>query len=869
MMKDKVMNILLIGLLLFCLMGVAYASDLNEAQLMGEDNFGNLNGDDSLSLSDSDIMDDSIDDVNLNQENNVLDESIYDDVNLNQESSVLGESLSDDGWIGEEDSHVIYVGRNITENGEGTYENPFSTLSQASANTSGEDKVIVNLFNGTYDLGSVLKFNTSNLIIQGFEGEAIIKATDASASKAIQLVSPSADFTMRNIVFDASSHPDVNAYIGPFFYPFSGNAISGTYINCSFLGFKNNRITGAQEYNATYINCLFEGFNGYLFAGELKERKKFVYFKNCIFLDKDVNSLAETTYTNKNITFDGAWFGQNDIPEYVFSGYQLSPSGGSSSGVHVAKITRYAIFSVYENYLGNNRYEIIGKLTWNDTDDIVGDSFNPMTVDLSSSTGEIQNNAVLTNGSFKAIYTGSSSAHSVTAQLGYEKITLNFNNINMNLNSPSVYYGDDENITADFSQPVNGILRVVVGNKTYNADVNGVNSFTYKIADDLIEGRYEVNVYFDDLTNHVHAYGTTELIVSKVTDFIFNSIVSSLVNVGCNTTIIVELPEDATGTVTVVLGDSNFTKDASKSTEIIVNGFAEGDNEIRVLYSGDNKYVPQSKVEVITAEKVEITMDNATLSAGVPQGTNIPVFGIVLPSDATGNLTVNINGKDYTQKLVKGTATITINGLAPGRYDAVITYSGDGKYNKATSNASVSVPKTAVTAKDFSMLYTSGSKYTVRVTLDGKPVSGKTVTFIVNGKKSTATTDNNGYASVKINLPPKAKAYTVSATCFGVKKTNKVTVKSIVAAKNMNVKKSAKTVKIKVTLKKVNNKYLKGKKVSLKLNGKTYNAKTNKKGVATFTVKKNDIKKLKVGKKYTYKVTYGKDVVSKKITVKK
>ena len=243
MMKDKVMNILLIGLLLFCLMGVAYASDLSEAQLMGEDNYGNLNGDDSLSLSDSDIMDDSIDDVNLNQENNVLDESIYDDVNLNQESSVLDESLSDDGGIDEEDSHVIYVGRNITENGEGTYENPFSTLSQASANTSGEDKVIVNLFNGIYDLGSVLKFNTSNLIIQGFEGEAIIKATDASASKAIQLVSPSADFTMRNIVFDASSHPDVNAYIGPFFYPFSGNAISGTYINCSFLGFKNNRIT--------------------------------------------------------------------------------------------------------------------------------------------------------------------------------------------------------------------------------------------------------------------------------------------------------------------------------------------------------------------------------------------------------------------------------------------------------------------------------------------------------------------------------------------------------------------------------------------------------------------------------------------------
>ena len=62
---------------------------------------------------------------------------------------------------------------------------------------------------------------------------------------------------------------------------------------------------------------------------------------------------------------------------------------------------------------------------------------------------------------------------------------------------------------------------------------------------------------------------------------------------------------------------------------------------------------------------------------------------------------------------------------------------------------------------------------------------------------------------------------------------------------------------------------VKGKKVALKFNGKTYKVKTNKKGVATFTIKKNVLKKLKAGKKYTYKVTYLKDSVSKKITVKK
>ena len=70
-------------------------------------------------------------------------------------------------------------------------------------------------------------------------------------------------------------------------------------------------------------------------------------------------------------------------------------------------------------------------------------------------------------------------------------------------------------------------------------------------------------------------------------------------------------------------------------------------------------------------------------------------------------------------------------------------------------------------------------------------------------------------------------------------------------------------------MKKVNKKYLKAKKITLKFNGKTYNAKTSKNGVVTFSIKKNVLKKLKVGKKYTYKVSYLKDSVSKKITVEK
>ena len=170
--------------------------------------------------------------------------------------------------------------------------------------------------------------------------------------------------------------------------------------------------------------------------------------------------------------------------------------------------------------------------------------------------------------------------------------------------------------------------------------------------------------------------------------------------------------------------------------------------------------------------------------------------------------------------------------------------------------------------KDITMLYSAGTDYKVHVTLHGEAVVGQYVTFKFNGVAKKVKTDDNGYATYKIPTVKPAK-YTIAATYNGITVKNSVKVNSIIVAKNANAKKSSKTTKIKVTLKKVNGKYLTGKTVSLKFNGKTYKAKTTSKGVATFTIKKSAISKLKVGKSYSYKVTYGKDTATKKITIKK
>jgi len=160
------------------------------------------------------------------------------------------------------------------------------------------------------------------------------------------------------------------------------------------------------------------------------------------------------------------------------------------------------------------------------------------------------------------------------------------------------------------------------------------------------------------------------------------------------------------------------------------------------------------------------------------------------------------------------------------------------------------------------MYFGSGSSYKVRVYDDnGNVAKGVKVTFKINGKTYTRTTDSNGYAALKISL--QANTYTVEASYKDFNVSNKIVVKPTLILKDKSVKRS-KTFSYTVKLLSNKGKILKNKYVKVKFKGKTYKAKTNSKGIATFKIKVNS----KTGK-FTLTATYGSAKISKKITVKK
>lgn len=982
-------------------------------------------------VSASDVNDTTTDIMTQPNENDVID--------INEENNL--ETPQDNQISSQENSHVIYVGQNTTsDGGNGSYENPYQTLKLACNNVNGEDTVEINLFNGTYYLNSELKFNTNNLLIQGINGKAIIENPDDGIKVSLGFpdrITPH-NYTFSNIIFKDCK----NIWDG---YTVMDGTGYGIFNNCTLQGMNsvmNNVFTASYPGYLKFIQCSFIDISSQFING----------FKNDEVLELEYcsiqNSFSSNLFVNwekgHNILFDSVFFGQNSLPDYIQVKEIVGVAGYKYSGFDIP-ITRYAIFSAHENYLGNNTYEIKGNLMWNDSTTDGIEKLNPINIKLSSSTGNIQNNVLLENGSFTVLYKSNSKNNTVSIDLGSQKYILNFiNNIEIVVNP--IFYGENQNISIILPNKTNSTVNITVNNITYFIKVNDSNSFYFTVPDELLAGIYQVNAEFADNENHMYGFNSTDWTISKINkelyvltpadasvdddeinvtvflendasgkitvfannknvtydvngaetsidvssivvggdnnitvtysgnkkytnqsrheilvvnritpnmnviiptnlttaddinlevrlpdnalgnitvsinnqnstvpitssnmiinvsnmiiggynkisvvysgdawwdrqvkkDTIFVSKISPNMNVTSknrikiveNLTITITLPTDATGNITVKNGEKIFkSKVAGNITNIEVSGLVDGNNTLSVIYSGDDKYENNTTELIIGVEKLNIT--NVNVNVDVIKGTTIPIFNISLLDDATGNLTVDINGKHYTKELTNGSATLTISELIPGKYDATVTYFGDGKYNPIITTKTFSIPKPALTAKNFEMLYTSGSKYAVLITLDGKAVEYKTVTFTINGKKVTASTDKNGYASVKINLPPKSKAYTVTASYLGVKVTNKVTVKSIITAKNVNVKKSAKKLKIKVTLKKVDKKYLKGKKVTLKFKGKIYKVKTNKKGVATFTIKKNVLKKLKAGKKYAYKVTYLKDTTTKKITVKK
>ena len=270
------------------------------------------------------------------------------------------------------------------------------------------------------------------------------------------------------------------------------------------------------------------------------------------------------------------------------------------------------------------------------------------------------------------------------------------------------------------------------------------------------------------------------------------------------------------------------------------------------------------KVEIYVNDELRLTQKGVSPYVGyhtIKLDKYIPIQkGDVFKAVMTSNA---MPGVDFTQTRLHYIRNISF-----------FSYDGETWTDCYTENAvaclkvyTVADDSKIINNKNITVDYGSGSYFTVQVvTADGHSVgAGAKVKFTINKKTKTVTTDKNGIAKIKITDIP--KKYTITTKYKGKTYKNTVTVKQVLKASKVTVKKTAKKFTLKATLK-INGKLVKGKVIKFKLNGKTYKVKTNKKGIAQKTLTKKVINKLKKGKTYTVKVTYLKDTIKTTVKVK-
>ncbi|WP_407431939.1 Ig-like domain-containing protein, partial [Methanobrevibacter sp.] len=378
----------------------------------------------------------------------------------------------------------------------------------------------------------------------------------------------------------------------------------------------------------------------------------------------------------------------------------------------------------------------------------------------------------------------------------------------------------------------NGTISYITVPAGLNVSFVPDNSGVVDVSDDgtvtaLKEGTAHVTVSFRGNDKYLPANATITVTVSKVE---FNPETTL-----DDTTLTVEVPEDATGNVTLTIGNETLTAPIEDGVATFdLSDVPAGDYNATVSYPGDDKYAGFDVVYPVSIENDFIIIaDNLIKYFHGPER-----FAVNL-TDGKGNpivnaiVTININGKDYNRTTDdKGQAFMAIN-LNAGEYATVVTYNG------TSVDATVTVLPT-VNGTDITKMFRNGTQYYATF-LDSQGnylPDGTTVTFNINGVMyERKVSGDKGLARLNINLNPGEYVITAMNPVTGDMTSNNITVLSKITENADLVKyyRNASQYTVKV-LGDDGKAVGAGVNVTFNINGVLYTRQTNESGIAKLNI---------------------------------
>lgn len=368
----------------------------------------------------------------------------------------------------------------------------------------------------------------------------------------------------------------------------------------------------------------------------------------------------------------------------------------------------------------------------------------------------------------------------------------------------------------------------------------------------VVDGVAKINVYFDEVGDYVisanyknnglynGSFVQKTVSVTK-TDVNLTAYIGDIVY-GENPIVSINLTSVAGVNVT---GDVVLTISGKKYIVNVVNGLAvfeipemldAGEYHIDVSYLGSEKYNAADGAADFTVAKKEITM-NVTIDKDYRDIT----VNVNLSEKLDGNLTVIVNNTPYTLSYTNGTGSLILKNLTYGNYTISAVFTKDNYQTvNVSENVEINSIKTVLEAENVVMYYRDGTRFAVVLRdIYGNPLANMNVTISINGRNYVKQSDENGTASLGLNL--ESKNYTVVTTFggnskyFGTRSNNTVSILSTLLSKDI-VKYYRNGTQFYATVLDFKGNPLANTTVMFNINGVFYNKTTDENGTAKLNI---------------------------------
>ena len=412
----------------------------------------------------------------------------------------------------------------------------------------------------------------------------------------------------------------------------------------------------------------------------------------------------------------------------------------------------------------------------------------------------------------------------------------------------NIIYGDSANLVVALKDAKGNAL----SDKDISINLNGKdyalktgNDGKVALPVDLVPGKYVAKIQFKEDNIYLASSLSSNVVVNKLA----TALSAGDINIvyGDSASLVIVL-KDAKGKVlagkdiSINLNGKDYAlKTGNDGKATLPIDLLPGKYTSKIKFNGDNIYLASSVSSNIVVNKVATTLsandiniiygDSANLIITLKDNKNALLKG--------KDISINLNGNDFTVKTGNdGVATLPVD-LIPGKYIAKIRFNGDNIYlaSSVSSNVVVNKVATALSANDINIIYSDSANLTITLKdSNNAPLKGKDISISLNDNDYALKTDNDGVATLPIDLLPGKYAAKIQfgedmiyLSSFVDANISVDKVATVLSANNVNMVYDDSENLI-VTLKDSKGNAISGKSVTVRLNDDVFTRKTNAKG---------------------------------------